>query len=173
MKLRCTHLSVLRFAAPLGPELLTAVEEACIGAEVAAAEASQPTPGAHDFLALCRRAEKPVIIVSNNAAKAVHTYLMRFKLHGLVRGVVGRQLHRPDLMKPHPSLIGAALDLAQYPVEACVFIGDSVTDAQVAAAVQMHFIGYAKTPRRGAELHRAGATILTSAMSELIRPGGD
>jgi phosphoglycolate phosphatase len=163
------HLAVLRYAPRLGAELLGAVEDACIRAEVAAAEVSQPTPGAHDFLAACQREEKPVVIVSNNAADAVHAYLLRFQLHGLVRGVVGRQLHRPDLMKPHPSLLGAALDLVTCQPPNCVMIGDSTTDIQAARNAGMPSIGYAKTETRGVQLRRAGSTAVIANLSDLHR----
>lgn len=162
------HLAVLRYAAPLGPDLLAEVEEACIGAEVAAAKVSQPTPGAHDFLAACSRAEKPVVIVSNNAADAVHAYLLRFKLHGLVRGVVGRQLRRPDLMKPHPSLVGAAVDLTGVQAHECVMVGDSTTDIAAAHAWGIPAIGYAKTELRGQELTSVGAEAVTASISTLL-----
>jgi phosphoglycolate phosphatase len=162
------HLAVLRYAAPLGPDLLAEVEEACISAEVAAAKVSQPTPGAHDFLAACSRAEKPVVIVSNNAADAVHAYLLRFKLHGMVRGVVGRQLRRPDLMKPHPSLVGAAVDLTGVQAQRCVMIGDSTTDIAAAHAWGIPAIGYAKSPQRGCQLTAAGADAAAASMMALI-----
>lgn len=161
------HLAVLHYAAPLGLELLAAVEDACVGAEIDAAAVSQPTPGAHEFLSACQGADKPVVIVSNNAADAVHTYLNRFRLHALVRGVVGRQPHRPDLMKPHPSYVLAALDLAQAEPQDAVLIGDSITDVEVSRATGTRAIGYAKTPERGLELAAAGADATTDSMSSL------
>lgn len=161
------HLAVLRYAAPLHPELLAAVEAACIEAEVAAAGASFPTPGAHDFLARCQREDKPVVIVSNNGADAVHTYLLRFQLHGFVRGVVGRQLHRPDLMKPHPSLLGAALALVSREAADCVMIGDSITDIQAAKIAGVPSLGYAKNSERGRQLADARADAIVMTMSAL------
>jgi phosphoglycolate phosphatase len=161
------HLAVLRYAAPLGPELLEAVEDACIGAEIAASQVSQPTPGAQEFLAACHREEKPVVIVSNNAAEAVHAYLLRLHLHCLVRGVVGRHPRRPDLMKPHPSLVGAALDVLGQRARHCVMIGDSVTDVEAAASWGIATVGFAKTPQRGRELSLAGAAAVITSMEEL------
>jgi phosphoglycolate phosphatase len=59
------HLAVLRYAAALGPDLLAAVEDACISAETLAAMTSAPSAGVHSFLEECREADKPVVIVSN------------------------------------------------------------------------------------------------------------
>jgi phosphoglycolate phosphatase len=165
------HLAVLRFAAPLGPELLSAVEDACVKAEVAAAKTSEPTEGAHAFLNACKLAGKPVVIVSNNSADAVQAHLRRFQLHALVRGVVGRQPYRPDLMKPHPSLLGAALDVLGRPAADCVMIGDSITDVFAAAASGMPSIGFAKSPERGQELAAAQAGALIESMRELTDLG--
>lgn len=167
------HLVVLRYAASLGLDRLAAVEQACIGAEVAAAEVSKPTAGAHEFLAACQRDEKPVVIVSNNSAEAVHRYLSRFQLHGSVRGVVGRQLHRPDLMKPHPSLVGAALDVLGQTASQCVMIGDSTTDIQAAQHFGMPTVGFAKRPTRAPELRSVGADAVTESMKSLVPPNSD
>ena len=97
----------------------------------------------------------------------MHTYLNRFTLHRLVHAVIGRQPHRPDLMKPHPSLVGAALHLLDLPAKRCVLIGDSVTDVLVAQATAMPSIGYGKHPQRYAELLDANATAVTANMSAL------
>lgn len=161
------HLAVLRYAGHLDPEILREVEAAAVTAEVAAARASQPTPGAHEFLHACRATGKRVVIVSNNSSDAVHTYLNRFTLHRLVHAVIGRQQHRPDLMKPHPSLVGAALHVLDLPAKRCVLIGDSVTDVLVAQATAMPSIGYGKHAQRYAELLDANATAVTANMSAL------
>lgn len=158
------HLAVLRWSATGPADRLAAVEQACIDAEVEAARHSDPTPGALDFLRACKRVAKPVVIVSNNAADSVVTYLNRYDATSLVRGIVGREPRRPDLLKPHPSLVLAALDLAQVRAEEAVLIGDSVTDIQVAHATGVRAIGYAKTPARGRKLDGAGADALVDDM---------
>lgn len=158
------HLAVLRWTAANAPDHLAAVEQACINAEVEAARDSEPTPGALDFLRACKLLTKPVVIVSNNAAESVVTFLNRYDATSLVRGIVGREPRRPDLLKPHPSLVLAALDLIQVPAADAVLIGDSVTDIQVAQATGVRAIGYAKTPTRGRELEAAGADVVVEDM---------
>lgn len=158
------HLAVLRWTAKNAPDRLIAVEQACIDAEIEAARISKPTSGALDFLRACKRADKPVVIVSNNAADSVVTFLSRYDATSLVRGIVGREPRRPDLLKPHPSLVLAALDLVQVPAEDAVLIGDSVTDIEVAHATGVRAIGYAKTPTRGRQLEEAGADVVVEDM---------
>ncbi|WP_152185545.1 HAD family hydrolase [Segeticoccus rhizosphaerae] len=161
------HLTVLRWAGTQSPAVLEAVEKACIEAEISAARTSKPTPGALNFLRACAEAEKPVVIVSNNSPEAVHVYLTRHDANRLVRGVVGRAPHHPELMKPHPSFVLAALDLIQVEPRDAVLIGDSVTDVEVGHASGVDIIGYAKTPPRGRELATAGAEATTEAMALL------
>lgn len=162
------HLTVLRWAGTQSPAVLEAVEKACIEAEIDAARTSTPTPGALEFLHACAQIEKPVAIVSNNSAEAVHVYLTRHNANRLVRGAVGRAPHHPELMKPHPSLVLAALDLVQADPADAVLIGDSVSDIEVSHATGVRAIGYAKTPRRGHELVSAAADAVTDSMARLL-----
>lgn len=161
------HLAVLRYAAYLDRLALHEAETAAIAAEVNAARTSHPTSGANEFLHACHIAGKRIVVVSNNSAEAVHTYLRRFALHQLVHAVVGREPHRPDLMKPHPSLVGAALEMLDLQAKRCVLIGDSVTDVLVARATSMPNIGYGKHPQRYAELLDAGADAVIANMNTL------
>ena len=158
------HLTVLRWTASGAPDRLADVEDACVTAEIAAARISEPTAGALDFLRWCQEQGKPVVMVSNNAAEAITTYLHRFEATSLVRGIVGREPRRPDLLKPHPSLVLAALELAQAEPAQAVLIGDSVTDIEVARATGVPSIGYAKTPARGRDLDEGGADALLDNM---------
>jgi HAD superfamily hydrolase (TIGR01509 family) len=122
----------------------------------------------------CRKAGRPIVVVSNNAPEAITAYLARHELLDLVQAVMGRPEHRPDLMKPHPELIHRALRLLDEPPGRCVFVGDSITDVQVSRRTGVACIGYAKTPQRGRELQDAGADALVSSMDDLadaIRPG--
>ncbi|WP_199921603.1 HAD family hydrolase [Intrasporangium calvum] len=162
------HLAVLRWTATSAPDRLAAVEEACIAAELKAARACEPTAGALDFLRWCQQQGKPVVIVSNNAAGAITTCLNRFDAAGLIRGIVGREPRRPDLLKPHPSLVWAALDLAQVQADEAVLIGDSVTDVDVALATGSQAIGYAKNADRRRRLGAVGASSVVDSMFELL-----
>jgi len=158
---------VLRFAARHRAEALSVAEDACRGGEIRAAAVSRPTPGSREFLLACAERARPVVMVSNNAAEAIEAYLGRYGLRELVRGIVGRPDQRPELMKPDLTMVRSALDVVGTPANHCVFIGDSVTDAEVSQRAGLRFIGFAKTPARGAELADVGAEVLVEDMRAL------
>lgn len=109
-----------------------------------------------------------MVIVSNNASSAIHTYLDRYQLAAYVLDVIGRPSLRPDLMKPHPHTVERALDIAATPAGRAVLVGDSVSDIEVARATGVRSIGYATTQQRGTELRQAGADVVTGSISSLI-----
>lgn len=166
------HLAVIRWTGRHVPKALAAVEAACTAAEVEAAETCKPTPGAHDLLNALHRRGTPVVIVTNNAAEAVDTYLRRWNLTDMVLRVVGRPAHRPDLMKPHPHTIEEALRVLEVEPGSTVLVGDSVSDIEVARTAHVPSIGYAKNPQRGAELRDAGADALTDTIAAIVPADG-
>lgn len=161
------HLAILRWAGQNAIEALADVEAACTAAEINSARHCVPTPGAHELLAALHEAGVQVYVVSNNAERALDAYFVRHRLGVYARDLIGRPPLRPELMKPHPHIINFALKAAQADRSATVLIGDSVSDIEVARAVGVRSIGYAKTPDRGAELNRAGADAVTSDMGRL------
>lgn len=110
---------------------------------------------------------KPVVIVSNNAAGAITTCLHRWNAIGLVRRIVGREPRRPDLLKPHPSLVLAALDLANAEPADAVLIGDAITDIVAGHRAAVMVVGYGKTPARAEELGAAGADTVVESLGVL------
>ncbi|MFI6424738.1 HAD family hydrolase [Promicromonospora sp. NPDC050880] len=165
------HLAVIRWTGKHAREALGAVDDACAAAETASARTCAPTSGANALLAALDGVGVPVVVVSNNAAAAIHAYLERHGLTSWVRDVVGRPAVRPDLMKPHPHTVERALTIAGAGARRAVLIGDSVSDIEVARATGVRSIGYATTRRRGIELRRAGADAVTDDIGALV-PGG-
>lgn len=161
-------LTVLRVAASESPDVLAAVEDACRTGEVDAAQRSDPTDGAHEAIRACRDAGRPLIIVSNNAREAIAAYLERHELASLVQSIAARPRGRPDLMKPEPYLIRQVFRTRADAPSRYVFVGDSVTDVEVSLRTGIQPIGYAKTPDRGQELHRAGAAVVIESMRDLV-----
>jgi phosphoglycolate phosphatase-like HAD superfamily hydrolase len=86
----------------------------------------------------------------------------------IVRDVLGRPTMGPDLMKLRPHIVRRALTIAEASAENAVLIGDSVSDIEVARAVGVHSIGYAKTQRRGIQLYEAGADAVVDSMADLV-----
>jgi phosphoglycolate phosphatase-like HAD superfamily hydrolase len=164
------HLAILRAAVEFGPDVLRAVEDECIAAEISCAKTAIPTVGAHDFLWQTFQDDQRVVIVSNNATQAIEVYLDRWELNSLVVAVFGRSRYRPDLMKPHRFVVDAALDVLNLNATDTVLIGDTVTDMQVARSVGTRAIGYAKCPERSEVLAEAGADAVVLSMTELLHP---
>lgn len=163
-------LTVLRLVAQRRPDLTGAVDDALTIAELHASCMSRPTAGARAFLVACRTARRPVVIVSNNSAACVRAYLARHDLVGHVTAVLGRPRHRPDLMKPHPGLVEAALARVRVEPARAVLLGDSVTDVEVALACRVPVIGLANKPGKRDRLAAAGAEVIIEAMTELVVP---
>ena len=160
-------LQVLRLAHRQHPGLVPDLDDALTRAEVLAVRTACGTPGAAEFLDACESAGRRVVIVSNNSRSAVEAYLRDRRLLSGVDAVFGRPRHRPELMKPHPIMVEAALDHLQVRPESAVLIGDSITDVQVARHCRVPSIGLANRPQKISSLTRAGADLTIRSMAEL------
>lgn len=161
-------LAVLRWAAlHTSPLISRKVDAACVQGEHQCPAESEPTKGAVSLLQTCRDAGRPLLIVSNNAPEPIAQFLDRYQLGPLVNRVIGRTPGRPDLMKPDPHMINDALSILNQPADRCVFLGDSITDIDVARQTGVRSIGFSKHQRRGEELATAGADAIVTQMSGL------
>jgi phosphoglycolate phosphatase-like HAD superfamily hydrolase len=159
------HLVVLGFAAVQAPGVLEEVERAAIEGEVEAARSAPITAGVREFLDGCARTDRPVVIVSNNAAAAVELFLERHDLTHLITGVLGRPYARPELMKPDPFLAAPAIALLDRP--RCCMIGDGPSDIEFSRRAGLTSIAYAKSPRHEARLRSSGPDAVITAMTAL------
>lgn len=161
-------LAVLRLAVDEAPHLIADLDEALTAAEKKAAGTAKPVPGAEHFLRQCNDQGKPIVIVSNNSRAGVLAYLEVQGLRPLIAEVFGRPVHRPDLMKPNPTIVRAALDHLQVPAESTVLVGDSVSDIEVARASRIPGVGLANRAGKRVPLATAGATIIIDSLRELL-----
>jgi HAD superfamily hydrolase (TIGR01509 family) len=155
-------LHVIRRTADLAPQLSTTIDTALRAAELQATTTAAPVPGSAELLAACHATGRPVAIVSNNSAEAIHAYL---KLHDLLAFVVhvqGRDRQDPNLMKPNPHSLREALSVMDAKPGEAVLIGDSLTDIQAARAADVRVIAYANRAHKTTEL--ADADALTTSM---------
>jgi beta-phosphoglucomutase-like phosphatase (HAD superfamily) len=93
----------------LSRETATAVQQLLTGLEVEAIATAEPTPGSAELINDARATGRTVGIVSNNSGAAIHAFL---QMHGLDQDVAlveGRDSPDPDLMKPSPYLVRAAV----------------------------------------------------------------
>jgi HAD superfamily hydrolase (TIGR01549 family) len=164
-------LEVLRFTGSLRDRSLIArIEDQLRRAEVAAVTGAEPTPYAREVIVSAHEAGRPIAIVSNNSAPAIHHYLGKHRLAGYIDVVVGRAYADPSLMKPNPTPILRAVAEFDTKPASCVLIGDSTSDMDGGRAAGVRTIAFANRPRKRQHLIRAGAdaaTEGTDGMAEL------
>lgn len=161
-------LEVLRRVA--GSSVADSVEDALIVAEVRAVSCSSATIDGVESLRKCLASGLRVGIVSNNSEEAVRVFLATQRLEN-VSPVVGRERRHPELMKPHSWPMRKALAAAECSAESTVFVGDSLSDIEVARAVSMPCVAYANKPGKRALFEGAGAVTIDS-MAELTSAVG-
>jgi len=161
-------LAVLRFAGGLGrPDLAAEMDQALSAIERKAVSSAPVTDGSEDFLRACTETGRPVIVVSNNAAEAIHAYLALHDISGLVKATIGRRHGRPEFMKPHQWPVNIALSILLKPPDECVLIGDSATDIEVSHKIGMRCIAYVKASDRWGRLAGARPDAMTESMARL------
>jgi phosphoglycolate phosphatase len=162
-------LQVLRLVADLRDDALTRrVADALRDVEVAAAATAEPTPHADWAIRAALDTGRSLAVVSNNSIQAVTAYLNRIELFPAFACVIARyDAMPPQLMKPHPHLIGLAFDSTGAAVESTALVGDTVSDIQAAGARSVRSIGYANKPGKAETLAHAGARAIITSMAEL------
>lgn len=161
---------VLRYAATITPQLTQRIECHLQAAEVTATRTATPTPHAREAIAAWRRGKRLAAIVSNNSAAAVTTYLAAHSID--VDLVVARTSPDPTLLKPSPHLVISTLRALNRVSDACVFLGDSVSDIIAAQRAGVRSIGYANAHRKRQALSDAGAHVIIDDMATLSRAAG-
>jgi HAD superfamily hydrolase (TIGR01509 family) len=166
-------LEVLRYTATLGdPHLTAVVDERLREAERQAINGATPTPYAREVIVAAHHAGRPLAIVSNNSEPAIWAYLTVRRLTGYITHVTGRVPAHPELMKPHPRPVRAAVAALEAEPAGCVLVGDSPSDIQAAHAAGVHTIGYANKPGKHERLTAAGAEAIAEGehgMAQLAR----
>jgi beta-phosphoglucomutase-like phosphatase (HAD superfamily) len=161
-------LDVLKWTAGLGrADLLREVESRLCAEEAEAALVAQPTPFGRELIIGVFEAGKALAIVSNNSAGAINRYLSRQRLTRYGIPVSGRVFARPDLMKPNPEPILAAIKAINTSPADSVLIGDSLADIDGAHAAGVAVIGYANRPEKVDRFANAGADLIVTSMAEV------
>lgn len=160
-------LEVLRWTGRHQSDLTETVEAVLCKAELQAADTAEPTTGAMETVVAAWHTGRPIVIVSNNSAPAIRSYLLRQRLDSKIAAVVGRPYAQPHLMKPNPAPIIAALNLIGAESKTGVLIGDSVTDIEGAKAAGVAAIGYANKPSKEALFRWAAADAVITNMADI------
>ena len=160
-------LDIFRQTSQLGPQVTAAIHQLLTSLEVQAIATARPTPGAAELIREARQTGRGVAIVSNNSEAAIHAYLDLHQLAEHVALVLGRHGDDPDLMKPSPYLVRAAVGILDTEGRYCVFVGDSPSDVLAGKLAGVPFIGYAPSPAKTRDLTAAGARTLTASMDQI------
>ncbi|MGH1490671.1 MAG: HAD family hydrolase [Acidimicrobiales bacterium] len=97
--------------------------------------------------------------------RPIETWLTLHDLRHQVTHVEGRQVR---LMKPHPHSLNECARILDVDVGRCVFVGDSVTDAEAANAIDMPFVALANKPSKVELFDYSGCRWIIASMSELV-----
>jgi phosphoglycolate phosphatase len=160
-------LDVLRGTRTISRQASAAVQRALTALELEAVASARPTPGAAELIKETTGSGRTVAIVSNNSGVAIRAYLHLHDLTGDVALIVGCDDPDPDLMKPSPYLVRAAVGILDTIGAQCAFIGDSASDMLAGKLAGVPAIGYAATPAKQRALTDAGAAVLATSMAEI------
>jgi HAD superfamily hydrolase (TIGR01509 family) len=163
-------LQVLRYTTTLdNPTLTTLVDDQLRQAELDAITGATPTPHARELITAAHHTGRPLAIVSNNSEPAIHAYLTNHRLTAYIQHITARPHGRPDLMKPDPWPVLAAIAALNTKPARCVMIGDSPTDIHAAHTAGVHTIGHANKPGKLEALINAGADATTEGTHGLAQ----
>jgi HAD superfamily hydrolase (TIGR01549 family) len=160
-------LEVFAYSATISDDLAARVEAEMSDLELAAVATAAPTPYAHEVVTACRDSGRPVVVVSNNSARAVCTYLTQHGLDDRISNVIARTSHDPGLLKPSPHLIERAVETLSAQPSECTLVGDSTTDIEGARLASVRSIGYANKPGKRERLIAAGAGAVITSLADL------
>jgi phosphoglycolate phosphatase len=159
--------AVFAYAATISEDLAARVEAEMTDLELAAVATAAPTPYVHEVVTACQNSGRSVAVVSNNSARAVHSYLGRHGLDDRINLVVARTDHDPALLKPSPHLITQAIHALKAQPGECTLVGDSVTDSQGAHLANVQSLGYANEPDKRERLTAAGPGAIINSLADL------
>lgn len=158
----------LRWAGGYPQGLQLALDAVVTDAECRGVDQAAPTAGVVALVQQLAQAAIPLAIVSNNSRLAIVRFLevhfgqLEFvPVHGRVPG-------HPQLLKPNPSGVLAALSEVGASAASSVLIGDSLTDLEVAQSVGMRAVAFANKPRKMAGFLAASPDLVVGRLDELI-----
>ena len=160
-------LEVFRAVARISDDAAITAQQLLTAFETRAITTARPARGSADLIVTAYRTGRTVTIVSNNSGAAVTAYLAAYDLTGYVRAVIGRDDHDPDLMKPSPYRVRAAVGILDADPDECAFVGDSATDVLAGRLAGVAVIGYATKPAKADQLTQAVADAVTTDLAEI------
>ncbi|MGV2916138.1 HAD family hydrolase [Streptomyces alfalfae] len=123
---------------------LELVESIVTAHEYRAVQKARPEDGIASLLTALHGRGKRLVVVSNNAEGPVRAFLDVAGLTHRFEGVFGRDPHELRHMKPHPRCVEMAIGFLGLSPEACLLVGDQLTDLEAAHQAGVPFLGYAR-----------------------------
>ncbi|WP_435273073.1 HAD family hydrolase [Streptomyces parvulus] len=152
----------------LSPRPIALAEEIVTALEMKIARSAAPIP---EFTALVDALDDldvRMVIVSNNAEAPIRDYLERLGVGDRFAAVCGRDPGDARLMKPHPDCVHRALTHLALPADACLLVGDQLTDLTAARRAGTPFLGLTRDEVRAKEMRHLGAAAVLRSHLPLI-----
>ncbi len=155
-------LDVVRRAVQLGADVED-IDQMLTDLECLAIEKATESPGVRELI---RSFDGPIGIASNNAERAIKSWLDSVGLASAVRWVEGRD---PRTMKPDPRSLLATIGAINIAIDGCVFVGDSASDLLAARGIGLAFIGLATQSHKAIQFSNQGCDAIVRGMVDLSR----
>ncbi|WP_406444137.1 HAD family phosphatase [Streptomyces sp. NBC_01613] len=104
-----------------------------------------------------------LVVVSNNAEGPILAYLEDKGLAPEFEAVFGRDPHDARLMKPNPDCVLRARAHLDVPAQACLLVGDQLTDLTAARRAGTRFLGWTQDEVQAKEMDRKGSDAVVSS----------
>jgi phosphoglycolate phosphatase-like HAD superfamily hydrolase len=160
-------LDVFSLAAAVSPDAAVTAQQLLTAFETRAMPTARPTRGSANLIITAVQTARTVTIVSNNSGAAIAAYLADHQLTGYIRGIVARDDHDPDRMKPDPYRVRAAVGMLGAENPECVLVGDTTADVFAGLLAGVSVIGYANKPGKALALAEVQAAAVTADLSEI------
>ena len=105
--------------------------------------------------------------MSDNSSRVVSIYLERHDLADGVSLIAGRTSRSPELLKPNPHLINAAIHGLDADSAATTLVGDSLSDVEAAHRAGVNSIGYPNGTGKRERMADMEAGAVITSMSHL------
>jgi len=125
------------------------------------------TRGSADLIVTACRTGRTVTIVSNNSGDAIAAYLDGHRLTGYIKGIVARDDHDPERMKPDPYRVRQAVGILGAENSECALVGDTLADVMAGHLAGVAVIGYADKPGKAEALADAQVAAVTADLAEI------
>lgn len=159
---------VLRASAELGSNVAERAHQELTRLEVEAVKTAEATPYTVDLIGRAKTAGAKVAIVSNNAQKAVDSYLSTNGLLANIDNVSARSTPDPTLMKPNPYLVTKAVTALNAERRSSALVGDQVSDVIAAHRAGVRAVGYANKSGKADRFKDVSADLIITSMADLF-----